>query len=65
VRGADRVGWYKGRVVDCVAVDFANVEIFFSFLDVGGGDAVGYTPDFVCRTIVLDVKTVRHTPYYW
>jgi hypothetical protein len=35
----------EGRVLDAVAVDFADVEVFFHFGDVAGGDAVGCAPD--------------------
>lgn len=52
-QGADglvrRGGRVKGRVVDGVTVDLADVEIFFDFGDVSGFDAVGNTPDFRVR----------------
>jgi hypothetical protein len=32
-------------VLDAVAVDLADVEVFFHFGDVGGWDAVGCAPD--------------------
>jgi hypothetical protein len=35
----------EGRVLDAVAVDFADVEVLFHFGDVLGGDAVGCAPD--------------------
>jgi hypothetical protein len=35
----------EGRVLDGVAVDLADVEVFFHFGDVGGWDAVGCAPD--------------------
>lgn len=41
-RGGRRV---EGRVVDRVAVDLANVEVFFDLGDAGGEDAVGDAPD--------------------
>lgn len=39
-----RFGSLEGGVLDAVAVDFADVEVFFDFWDVGGGDAVGCSP---------------------
>lgn len=41
-RGGRRV---EGRVVDRVAVDLANVEVFFDLGDAEGEDAVGDAPD--------------------
>lgn len=35
----------EGRVLDAVAVDLADVEIFFHFGDMARGDAVGCAPD--------------------
>jgi hypothetical protein len=35
----------EGRVLDAVSVDLADVEVFFHFGDVLGGDAVGCAPD--------------------
>lgn len=35
----------EGRVLDAVAVDLADVEVFFYFGDVGAGDSVGGAPD--------------------
>jgi hypothetical protein len=35
----------EGRVLDGVAIDFADVEVFFHFGDVAGWDAVGCAPD--------------------
>ena len=35
----------EGRVLDGVAVDLADVEVFFHFGDVAGWDAVGCAPD--------------------
>lgn len=37
----------EGRVVDGVAVDFADVQVGFYFGDARGEDPVGYAPDFV------------------
>ena len=35
----------EGRVLDGIAVDFADVEVFFHFGDVDGWDTVGCAPD--------------------
>ena len=35
----------KGRVLDAIAVGFADVEVGFHGGDVAGGDAVGGAPD--------------------
>lgn len=43
--GLNAVGWVKGRVVDGVAVDLADVEILFHFGDLFRDDAVGDAPD--------------------
>ena len=44
-RGAHVLPVVEGRVLDGVAVDLADVEVFFHFGDVGGWDAVGCAPD--------------------
>lgn len=38
-------GDVEGGKIDAVAVDLADVELFFYLADVGGGDAVGGAPD--------------------
>lgn len=40
-------GGVEGRVVDCVTVYLADVEVGLYFFHVFRGYAVGYTPDFV------------------
>ena len=61
-RGRGAVG-VEGRVLDAVAVDFADVEVLFYFGDVAGGDAVGCAPDsgwcggVLEWTLLLDLPT--------
>jgi hypothetical protein len=43
--GVGLVVGVEGRVLDAVAVDFTDVEVFFHFGDVAGRDAVGCAPD--------------------
>ena len=45
VRGGGLGVGLEGCVLDAVAVDLPDVEIFFYFRDVVGGDAVGCAPD--------------------
>lgn len=39
----------EGRVVDCVAVYFTDVEVVVDFFGVGCGDVVCCAPDCCCR----------------
>jgi hypothetical protein len=55
----------EGRVLDRVAVDFADVEVFFHLGDVDGWDAVGCAPDswrcgcMLEKVFLLDLTTNR------
>ena len=59
-RGRGAVG-VEGRVLDAVAVDFADVEVLFYFGDVAGGDAVGCAPDsgWGCGVLLKVMVLVR------
>ena len=53
-RGAHVLLVVEGRVLDRVAVDFADVEVFFHFGDVAGWDPVGCAPDSGGRGSMLE-----------